>query len=36
MYGYHISSGYKGWVRGKWMLFATEDEYIEYMEEFDK
>lgn len=33
MQGYHTSYGYKGYVRGRWMLFATEDEYIEYMED---
>lgn len=31
MQGYHTSYGYKGYVDGKWMLFATEDEYTEYM-----
>lgn len=35
-YGYYISSGYKGLVNGVWMLFPTEDEYIEYLREFDK
>ena len=33
MYGYPVSSGYKGWVNGKWVLFSTEAEYHEYMEE---
>ncbi len=36
MCGYLIPSGYKGLVRGKWMLFATETEYHEYMEELSK
>lgn len=31
MYGYLISSGYKGLVNGEWMLFATEAEYREYI-----
>lgn len=25
--------GYRGWVNGEWMLFPTEAEYHEYMEE---
>ena len=33
MYGYPIPSGYKGLVNRQWMLFATEDEYVEYMKE---
>lgn len=33
MQGYYISYGYKGYVNGRWMLFATEDEYIEYIKE---
>lgn len=36
MYGYPISCGYKGLVDGKWMLFATEAEYHEYVEEMSK
>lgn len=36
MQGYHTSSGYKGLVNGKWMLFPTETEYREYMEELNK
>lgn len=35
MFGYSISCGYKGMVYGKWMLFATESEYYEYMRELD-
>ena len=31
MYGYLTSSGYKGLVCGRWMLFATDTEYYEYM-----
>lgn len=33
MYGYSIPSGYKGLVNGRWMLFATESEYYEYLKE---
>ena len=33
MRGYPIPSGYMGWVNGRWMLFATEAEYHEYMRE---
>ena len=33
MYGYPVSSGYRVWVNGEWMLFPTEAEYQEYMEE---
>lgn len=36
MYGYYISYGYKGLVDGRWMLFATQDEYYEYMEEIEQ
>ena len=35
MQGYHTSYGYKGYVRGRWILFATEDEYIEFMRELE-
>jgi len=30
--GYYVGYGYKGLVRGVWMLFATEQEYIEYLQ----
>lgn len=33
MKGYYISTGYMGYVGGEYMLFATEEEYKEYMEE---
>lgn len=36
MYGYYISYGYKGLVDSRWMLFATQDEYYEYMEEIEQ
>lgn len=32
MKGYYISTGYMGWVDNMYMLFATEEEYREYME----
>lgn len=31
--GYDIKSGYMGWVGDRWILFATEKDYYEYMEE---
>lgn len=33
MKGYTTSSGYMGYVNGRYMLFASEEEYIEYMDE---
>ena len=33
MKGYVTSAGYMGWVDGRWMLFASETEYYEYLEE---
>lgn len=30
-YGYVVSNGYKGLVEGKWFLFATEEEYLDYL-----
>lgn len=31
-YGYPVSSGYMGLINNNvWMLFATEDDYIEYI-----
>lgn len=33
MYGYVIDSGYMGLVDGEFMLFATEDDYKEYLED---
>ena len=32
MYGYIVDSGYMGLVDGEFMLFATEEEYREYLE----
>ncbi len=33
MKGYHVSNGYMGYVEDRYMLFSTEEEYYEYMEE---
>ena len=33
MIGYPVSYGYRGLVNGRWMLFATESEYYEYIKE---
>ena len=33
MKGYLTSSGYMGLVAGKWMLFASESDYYEYLED---
>ncbi len=33
MKGYHTASGYMGLVNGIYILFASEGEYREYMEE---
>ena len=33
MRGYFTSYGYKGYVNGRYLLFATECEYIEYIKE---
>lgn len=35
MYGYHTPYGYKGLVSGRWILFATEDEYTDYEKELN-
>lgn len=35
MCGYLVSSGYRGLVDGRWMLFSTEAEYYEYMKELE-
>lgn len=31
MEGYFTSYGYMGLVDGEWMLFATENDYYEYL-----
>ena len=33
MKGYHIESGYMGLVDGRYMLFASEEDYREYVGE---
>ena len=33
MKGYYTASGYMGLVEGRYILFACEQEYREYMEE---
>ena len=32
MKGYFVNNGYMGMVEGKYMLFASEDDYREYLE----
>ena len=31
--GFVTQKGYYGYVEGKWMLFATEQEYLDYLTE---
>jgi len=33
MKGYSISDGYMGFIDGRYMLFVSEAEYLEYMTE---
>ena len=33
MKGYNVPEGYMGLVNGKYMLFASESDYREYVEE---
>jgi len=33
MKGYNVEGGYMGLVNGRYMLFATEADYREYMED---
>lgn len=33
MKGYPVSFGYMGYINGRYMLFATEEEYREYCED---
>lgn len=33
MKGYHVSEGYMGLVEGRYMLFADEHDYRDYMED---
>lgn len=32
-YGYVTANGYMGLVNGSYILFATEEEYLEYLKE---
>ena len=32
MKGYFVNNGYMGMVEGKYMLFASEDDYRDYLE----
>ena len=32
MKGYHTAKGYMGYVEGVYILFASEEEYLEYLE----
>ena len=32
MKGYYNNAGYMGYVDGRWMLFASESDYLDYME----
>ena len=33
LFGYYTQQGFRGYVRGRWILFATEKEYYEYMKD---
>ena len=33
MKGYNTDKGYMGYVAGRYMLFASEEEYYDYMED---
>ena len=33
MKGYVVDAGYMGYVEGRYMLFANEDDYREYFED---
>ena len=33
MKGYVVSDGYRGYVNGKYMLFADEEDYRDYIED---
>ena len=35
MKGYNTSNGYMGYVEGKYILFASEQEYFEFMEDWE-
>ncbi len=33
MKGYFVSNGYMGMVEGHYMLFASEEDYLDYLED---
>lgn len=33
MKGYYNGTGYMGYVEGRWVLFASERDYLEYLED---
>ncbi len=33
MKGYYTNAGYRGWVGDRYMLFSSESDYIEYMDD---
>lgn len=33
MKGYITAGGYMGWVDGRYILFASEEDYLEYLED---
>ena len=36
MKGYYVDGGYMGYVDGRYMLFAGEEDYFEYVEEMQR
>ena len=36
MKGYYVDGGYMGYVDGRYMLFAGEEDYFEYLEEMQR
>lgn len=35
MKGYVVGAGYMGWVGDRYMIFATEGDYVEYYKEVE-
>ncbi len=35
MKGYHVSEGYRGLVGGKYLLFASEQDYYDFVSSLD-
>lgn len=33
MKGYYVGNGYMGMVEGRYILFASEEDYIDYLED---